>query len=100
MPAKKPTIEIPASVPMPSADLINFRFDQQDKKFDELNAKLDALTIGFLTKEEARNLKEEHDKDISALWKKFDDQRWYWRAVFTCGLTLVAGVVSVYLTKG
>lgn len=100
---------IPA-IPVPSADLINYRFDQNDKalkemkdestkRFDALNTKLDDITTTFLTKEEAHSLKEEHDKDIRAIWKKFDDQRWYWRAIVTAVLLCFATAVAELLTK-
>jgi hypothetical protein len=45
---------------MPSADLINFRFDQSDKQMSEVNRKLDQLTSNFATKAEVLTMKEEH----------------------------------------
>jgi len=50
-----------ATVPLPSADLITYRFDQTDKKFEELFVRLDSLSKNFVTKEEFEAVKRSVD---------------------------------------
>lgn len=56
-----------ASVPLPSADLINYRFDATDKQFAELFVRLDKMSENFVTKEDFRNRTEYVDKKLSTL---------------------------------
>lgn len=85
------------SVQMPSADLINFRFDQNDKNVAELKEMVGKLTTNFLTKEEAQVLKDERDSAINAVNKRLDNWQWYWRALVSAALlalgTAIAGIV-------
>ncbi len=49
--------KVVASVPLPSADLIIYRFDQIDEQLRQTSDKLDNMTSSFLTKEEASAMK-------------------------------------------
>lgn len=110
---KQPSDTIPRvvpTVPMPSADLINFRFDQQDKSikelkadnkqnFDALSNKLDMLTNTFITKEEARVLKEERDAKFREIDKKFSSYQWYWRAAVVAILSAISMAAAGLIAK-
>lgn len=88
-----------AAIPLPSADLITYRFDQTDKRFDELNETLKDFAGTFMTKEEIMSLKAQHDKDISDIWDKFADLRWYWRVLFSSALLAVATAVAALMIR-
>lgn len=76
-------------VPMPSADLVTFRFDQIDKEMTSLHTKLDGLTVNFATKDE-----------VSIINKRLDNYTWYWRAIVTAVLTALGIAIVALLTKG
>lgn len=95
--AKEPRI-VP-SVQMPSADLINFRFDQNDKNVAELKEMVGGLTNNFLTKDEAQMLKEERDAAISSVNQRLDNFVWYWRALIVAVLTALATAVAGLVQK-
>lgn len=86
------TDNIVTSIPLPSADLITYRFDQTDKKFDDLNLKLDKLTNNFASKEELQYVKEEADKT-------FANYRWYWRSIFTALLLCIGGIIAALIER-
>lgn len=47
------------TIPLPSADLINYRFDQADKRFEEMNRKLDTLLFQnsqFITEDKVQTM--------------------------------------------
>lgn len=78
---------------MPSADLINYRFDQTDKKFVELGAKLDHLTNHFATKQDFAELQRRLDAHLS-------ERRWKSRMLATAAygaLFLSLGTLVVAL---
>lgn len=83
------TTEIVPSVNMPSADLINFRFDQNDKKTDELGSKLDNLIHNFASKEELDDVKRRMDT-----WTKYG-----W-SVFVTLLIIIGGLIAAYIERG
>jgi len=56
-----------SSVPLPSADLIIYRFDQIDAQLEATNRKLDFMTNAFMTKEDGANQKAERLAQIKAL---------------------------------
>jgi hypothetical protein len=62
--------EVVASIPLPSADLIIYRFDQIDAQLQATNTKLDRMTTSFVTKEEVANLKAERLAQIKVLENK------------------------------
>lgn len=77
-----------ASIALPSADLISYRFDQNDKnfadlksantkQFDTLNEKLDIWAGKFQTKEDAatadKAMETQHREDIVRLQTQIDD---------------------------
>lgn len=96
-----PQLEAPTTIPVPSADLINYRFDQSDKKFEEMNNKLDQILVQnshFVSEADVQRLISNAIKpttDTLANW------RWYWRAMFTAiTLALFTAVASVFIHKG
>lgn len=92
MDMSKAKIEIPAPIPsvqMPSADLINFRFDQSDRKTDEISSKLDTMSETFATKEELR-----------AVHKRLDNWIKYGWSMFITALVIIGGLIAAYIEKG
>lgn len=96
---------------MPSADLLNYRFDQVDQNFKEVKEQLAALVSNFITKEEAQMLKDERDAKIEALriehgnalkalTDRLDTQRWYWRAIVTAVLFALAASLGSLFIRG
>lgn len=85
-------IDVPTPVPsvsMPSADLINFRFDQNDRKTDSLSRKLDKLTIHFATKEEFMDLRNQVDKWSVRIW-----------GLAITIIILAGGVIAAFIERG
>lgn len=76
------------TISMPSADLINFRFDQTDKNIALLDKKVVALTSTYATKEE-----------LSFITRRLDNYTWYWRTVFGFLMALTVGVVTALIEK-
>lgn len=92
--------EVVPSVQMPSADLINFRFDQTDRQFDELKNTLTKLTNNFVTREEAQALREERDGRIAEITRRLDSYRWYMRSIISAVLlALFTATASLLLHK-
>ncbi len=92
---------------MPSADLINYRFDMIDNKLLETGIKLDKLTLSFATKEEAHAVKEDLLTQIAALQGQISaeraDRRWRNRMISSAavGALLVSlGTLIVWLLAG
>jgi hypothetical protein len=84
-------LEAPPMVSVPSSDLINYRFDQTDRRFDEMTKKLDAIfaqNAHFVDESRVREI-------VKELIKPTEDTlggyRWYWR-------TLVAAVILAIAT--
>lgn len=73
-------------VPMPSADLVTFRFDQMDKEMSSLHSKLDNLTINFATKEE-----------FATVQRQMDNWRWYLRAMVVAVFTALSTAIGSLL---
>lgn len=74
---------------MPSADLINFRFDKVEKTLEKFDIKLDHLGNTFETKEQAQ-------EEYSQIWKELNALRAnvkWWVATALAGITALAGVV-------
>lgn len=86
--AKDETSVVVPSVQMPSADLINYRFDQTDKNIAALTELVTSLTATFATKEE-----------LGVLVRRVDNFVWYWRALVTALLLALAGAI-VNLIRG
>lgn len=59
--------ETVAAIPLPSADLLNYRLDQTDKKIDDLSAKIDSALGSFLTKEEALMVRQQYDLKLAEI---------------------------------
>lgn len=76
------------TVPLPSSDLIVYRFDQTDKKIDALDKKFGEMTHVYATKEE-----------FNIITKRLDNYTWYWRAVFTGFLLTVSGIVIALIKR-
>lgn len=96
-----------ATIPLPSADLINYRFDAQDKaikelrteakqNFDALNHKLDYLSETFVTRVEFSDFRTAADKDRKDIWTAIDSfrraARW-WVATLIAFATMLAGFI-------
>lgn len=89
---------------MPSADLINFRFDQSDKQMSEVNRKLDHLTNSFVTKEEVAALRDECNMKIAEIQRSADtdkaNRRWWNRMLATAtfsALFVSLGTLIIYV---
>ena len=87
----------PTSVAVPSADLINYRFDQSDKRFEEMGGKLDQLLMQnthFLDEVQVRQL-------VKDTVKPFSDQlstyRWYLRACFSAAVLAFASTAFLII---
>lgn len=93
------TPRIVPAVQMPSADLINFRFDQNDKNVAELKDMVGKLTNNFITKEEAQMLKEERDTAIAAVNKRLDNWQWYWRTIISGVVLALATAIAAIVIK-
>lgn len=88
------------TIPLPSADLIVYRFDQTDRRMDGLNlkvddgfnslgSKLDNMVHIFATKEE-----------LNEITKRLDNWQWYWRALISAVLiALATSIVSVIIVR-
>lgn len=74
---------------LPSSDLIIYRFDQTDKKIEDLDHKFDSMGILYASKEE-----------LAAVNKRLDDYKWYWRTVFTALLLCVGGIIAALVHRG
>jgi len=61
-----------ASVPLPSADLIIYRFDQIDAQLEATNIKLDHMANSFATREEVANLRSERMAQLKVLENRID----------------------------
>jgi hypothetical protein len=93
----KTQIQIPASVTVPSADLISYRFDIADKKFDEMSDKLDTLLVQnshFLTDRQVKSLVSETMRPFQ---DRLDSYRWYIRAAFSAAIVSFLSTLGVIL---
>jgi hypothetical protein len=86
-----PNLEAPTSIAVPSADLINYRFDQTDERFKEMNTKLDAILTQnshFITEDRTAKMIKEAVDPINTTLLTY---RWWYR-------TLLATVMLAFLT--
>jgi hypothetical protein len=74
------------AVPLLSADLVKYRFDQIDGKMDKFDRKLDDLANNYYTKEEVNFLIDKNTVKTQDVAKQLETMRWYWR-------TIVAAVI-------
>lgn len=84
------TVEPPK---MPSADLINYRFDQADKQFAEISGKIDHLANNFVTKEELQVV-------VNDLESFKNDRKWWTRMMTSASISALLvslGTLIVYL---
>lgn len=92
-------LDAPVSVSVPSSDLINYRFDQADKRFAEMGEKLDTLLLQnthFLTDAQVKVLVSD---TIKPFQDRLDSYRWYIRASFSATVIAVMSTVVVILTN-
>lgn len=80
--------QVQPTISMPSADLITYRFDQTDKKVEELKLLVTTMTTTFATNERVNDLE-----------KRLDNYSWYWRAVFTGLILTIAGVIVALIQR-
>ena len=92
-------MNISPSIPLPSADLINFRFDQNDKKFEEMNRKLDAILLNqssFVPEEKVQRM---IDLAVTAGIKPLRDTLSSYRnwgiAIFTAAVAVLCTVLTI-----
>ncbi len=107
--------KVVASIPLPSADLIIYRFDQIDAQLAQTSHKLDNMSSSFLTKEESAAIKLENiqrqrdfdlrlvtlEKDIKTLVATDNRQQGSIdtsRRLMTLGLTILGIVVAALTT--
>lgn len=97
---------VQATVPLPSADLITYRFDNIDTQLKHFETKIDTITNAFLPREEAVTMR----KDISTLNDKVTElhdtnirqqgaieaNRRYFNIALTV-LGIIVGGVTTYL---
>lgn len=91
----------------PSTDLINYRFDNQEKaikelkvetkqNFDALNHKLDFMVNTFITRNEFNDVKDAKEKDHAELWLAINqiktNMKW-WATWVVTAAAAVAGVI-------
>lgn len=92
------TVEQPK---MPSADLINYRFDNIEKIQKSTNDKLDMLTNNFLTREEAQTLTQERDAKIADIQRQLDadraERRWKTRMIATAAYSALFVSVGTFI---
>jgi hypothetical protein len=90
----------PTSVSVPSSDLINYRFDQSDKRFEEMGRKLDTLLLQnahFLDEDAVKSLVRDTVKPIN---DQLASYRWYLRACFSAAvLAFCSAVMVVFFHK-
>lgn len=94
-----PTLDAPLSVNVPSADLINYRFDQSDKKFEEMGNKLDVLLTQnshFLDDIHVKALIED---TVKPLRDQLSSYRWYFRACFSATILAVITAAIAYVSQ-
>jgi hypothetical protein len=90
---------VPASIPVPSADLINYRFDQSDKRFDDMSNKLDQILMqnaNFVTEQQVQKL---IDNSLQATNDTLNSWRWYLRALVSATLLALATAIFNLLTR-
>lgn len=86
--------QAPTSVSVPSADLINYRFDQSDKKFDEMGEKLDRILVQnahFVSESDTKQLITEALKPYK---ESITNYRWYLRALFVAFVTALGTAIA------
>lgn len=91
-------LEAPPMVAVPSADLINYRFDQTDKRFDEMKVKLDAIfaqNAHFVDETRVREIVREIVKPTEDTLSGY---RWYWRTLVAAVILAVATAVVSLVT--
>jgi hypothetical protein len=96
-------INAPAAVPVPSSDLINYRFDQTDKRMDEMNKKLDTIMV-----QNARFVPEERvqqmiDATMNSALKPIRETLHTYRnwalAIFSSAVVILVAVLGFLMKK-
>lgn len=88
---------------LPSADLINFRFDQIDGSFAEIKQTLKDMTESSVPRAEIMLMKKDRDDKLSDMQTQIDniveDKRWLYRAIMSAVLLAAASVVLTLAVK-
>lgn len=100
-----------ATIPLPSADLINFRFDALEKaqstlrsenkqNFDILSHKLDYMVETFITRTEFNDFRSTKDQEHKEIWVSINNTKnsfkfWVTTAVAVAGV--IAVVIATYI---
>lgn len=85
-------IEAPTPIPavtMPSADLINYRFDQNDKKTEAISRKLDKIVSNFASKEDLTVIEERLNRWGKMVW-----------GVVLAVIALAGGLIAAFVERG
>ena len=93
-------LEAPATNTVPSADLINYLFDQTDKRFDEMNKKLDAIfsqNAHFVTEDRVREIVRDAIKPTEDALGSY---RWYWRSLVVAVILSIFTAVASLIVRG
>jgi hypothetical protein len=92
-------LEAPPMISVPSADLINYRFDITEKRFDEMTRKLDAIfaqNAHFVDESRVREIVKEVIKPTE---DTLGGYRWYWRTLVAAVILAIATAVGGILIK-
>lgn len=96
---KTDTVNVQASVPLPSADLITYRFDKIDATLDKFDKKLEAIAAAYVTRNEVEERFREVENKLEKLKESDDRQQGTidaTRRITSIGLT-VAGLILTAL---
>lgn len=88
------------SVQMPSADLINYRFDQLDKSNAEVKLLIASLGDTFASKEEVKAGDDAAQEKIVAINKRLDNWARVLWAVVSAALLALATSIANFFIKG
>lgn len=97
---KNPQVEGPK---LPSADLINFRFDQIDGSFAEIKQTLKEMTDSSIPRAELMLMKKERDEKLADLQNQINSLRtnslWWFRAIISALLLAGATIALTFFLK-
>ena len=95
-----PPVEIPK---LPSADLINYRFDQIDGSFKEIKDTLRNMQEQAVPRSEIMMMKKERDDKIMDIQDQVDElkanNKWWFRSIITALLLAIASFALTFLVK-
>lgn len=96
--AKDP-LQTNATVSMPSADLLNYFIKETKENFADVGSKLDAIlaqNAHFISEDKVQKMIDDNLKPIN---DRFDNYRWYWRAIITAIFLALASSVTALIIR-